>query len=207
MTKLRRFILTFFLGGLVVILPIVILFKIAIWLFNFLITTVKPITQLMVDQLNIELFTAQLLTVFSVFVLCFLLGLLVRTQAGRWAHLFFERKVLGRIPGYSTIKDIIDQFTGKQQRIFSQVVRLSLGAEGPEVTGFITDEYGENNITVFVPTGPNPTTGLILHTTRNKITPLAISTEAAMKTTIGCGAGSRALFSDGHQTTSKPNLN
>lgn len=206
MLKLRRFILTFSLGGLVVILPIVILFKIAIWLFGIVMDTIKPITHLLVSQFNIDQLVAQLLTVFGVFVLCFLLGLIVRTQAGRWLHLFFERKILGRIPGYLTIKDIIDQFSGKQQRIFSQVVRLSLSQEGPEVTGFITDEYGENKLTVFVPTGPNPTSGLILHTTRDKVTPLSISTEMAMKTIIGCGVGSRQLF-NAHQVTHSGNSN
>ena len=52
---------------------------------------------------------------------------------------------------------------------------------------------GIGGVAVFVPTGPNPTSGLIFHVPRDHVHPVAVSVEEAMRSVIGCGAGSTAL--------------
>jgi uncharacterized membrane protein len=61
------------------------------------------------------------------------------------------------------------------------------------MTGFITDNLGEL-ITVFVPTGPNPTSGNIYHIPKEKVFKTDSSVEAGMKSIISCGAGSSEIF-------------
>jgi uncharacterized membrane protein len=48
--------------------------------------------------------------------------------------------------------------------------------------------------TVFVPTGPNPNSGLIFHIPDKFVHPAGVSVEEAMRSVIGCGAGSNNLI-------------
>jgi uncharacterized membrane protein len=64
---------------------------------------------------------------------------------------------------------------------------------GTLMTGFITDDQGEI-ITVFVPTGPNPTSGLIYHLPRARVLKTNASVDSGMKSIISCGAGSAEVF-------------
>ena len=61
------------------------------------------------------------------------------------------------------------------------------------MTGFITDDQGEI-ITVFVPTGPNPTSGNIYHLQKDRVLKTGAPVDNGMKTIISCGAGSTEIF-------------
>ncbi len=61
------------------------------------------------------------------------------------------------------------------------------------MTGFITEDQGEI-LTVFVPTGPNPTSGNIYHVNRDQVLFTNTSVDNGMKTIISCGAGSTEIF-------------
>ena len=63
-----------------------------------------------------------------------------------------------------------------------------------KVTAFVTGRHDNGMITVFVPTGPNPTSGFIYHLDQKYVHPVDISVEVAMRSVISCGAGSDALI-------------
>ena len=48
--------------------------------------------------------------------------------------------------------------------------------------------------TVFVPTGPNPTSGFIYHLPNKYIHKVDVRVEDAMRSVISCGTGSSALI-------------
>ena len=48
--------------------------------------------------------------------------------------------------------------------------------------------------TVFVPTGPNPTSGFIYHLPNEYIHKVDVKVEDAMRSVISCGTGSSALI-------------
>ena len=64
---------------------------------------------------------------------------------------------------------------------------------GVLMTGFITDDQGDI-ISVFVPTGPNPTSGNIYHLQKERVLRTTASVDVGMKTIISCGAGSAEVF-------------
>ena len=79
---------------------------------------------------------------------------------------------------------------------FTDVVLVDVFSNGTRMTGFITDEHASGNLTVFVPTGPNPTNGFIFHVTKEQVTRLDadIRTDDAMRTIIGVGVGSSSVM-------------
>ncbi|MCW8900016.1 MAG: DUF502 domain-containing protein [Gammaproteobacteria bacterium] len=194
MTRIRNFIYNIFIGGLIVLLPVIIIFNIGQWLFDIFQHNTLPLTRYLTATLSIDKATALILSLIAVFILFSVIGMIVRTQIGGGLFQFFERLTLFRIPGYETIKDITAQITGKQKGLFRKVALIKVGNTGVAATGFIVDEIDEGHSTVFIPCGPNPTTGFILHIKNDDITEINVSVEKAMKTVIACGAGSTKLI-------------
>ena len=87
----------------------------------------------------------------------------------------------------------MQQFFGKNRSFFKEVVLVDIFNTGVLMTGFITDDQGDI-ISVFVPTGPNPTSGLIYHLPKERVTKTDAAVDAGMKTIISCGAGSGEVF-------------
>ena len=65
------------------------------------------------------------------------------------------------------------------------------------MTAFVTDEHESGWKTVFIPTGPNPTTGYIVHLRARDVFPIQVRVEDAIRSVISCGAGSAPLI-DAH---------
>ena len=143
--------------------------------------------------------TAYILGILIILSCCFILGLLVSTELGKWLHDKTDRHLSRFAPGYRFVKEVVGQIFGdKDQSPFAngEVVRAYiLGREIPtSVTGIVTSRHQNGQLTIFVPTGPNPTSGLIFHVPEINVDFIDCSVEDMMRTAIGCGAGSGRLF-------------
>lgn len=196
MASMRKFIVNIFIGGAIVLLPIIIIFQIGQWLFDVFQQTTQPLTYLLMRELHITEPAALGLTLIAIFVAFSFIGMVVRTRIGHGIYLLLENITLVKIPGYTTIKDIVAQITGKQKGLFKKVVLVKVGNTGVSATGFVVDEINEHYSSVFIPCGPNPTTGFILHMRNEDILVMNISVETAMKTVIACGSGSSQFIDD-----------
>ncbi len=190
MTSIRNFIVNVFIGGVIVLLPIIIVFHIAQWLFDMFRENTQPLTNFLTASFSLSEPMAWMLNLVAIFIIFSLIGMVVRTRIGSGLYQFLENVTLYRIPGYRTIKDIVAQITGKQKGLFRKVVLIQVGNTGVSATGFVVNEIDHGHSTVFIPCGPNPTTGFILHIKNEDMVDMDISVETAMKTIIACGAGS-----------------
>ena len=126
--------------------------------------------------------------------ICFLVGLLVRTRLGGWVFRLAERHVLMRAPGYSLVKETVIQFIGEGKSPFGTVALVQIFGNETLVSAFVTDRHEDGSYTVFVPTGPNPTSGNIYHLAEQFVHPIDVGVEDAMRSIISCGAGSSKLI-------------
>lgn len=201
MGKSRSFTKRALIGGLLVILPTAILTFFFRWLFHLVTDLISPVSDLLIRRYDFPQLTADILTLVIIIVLCFVVGTLVSTRVGRWAHNFFEQRLERFAPGYRMVKEIVNQFLGESESSpFSkgQVAKVKLFGANIEttVTALVTSEHEDGQFTVFVPTGPNPTSGMIYHLPANQVELRPdIKVDSAMRTIISCGAGSDELFS------------
>ena len=91
---------------------------------------------------------------------------------------------------YATFKDMIQTFTAAGgERGYLGTAKVPCG-EG-YIIGFVTkretDAEGISNVTIFVPTSPNPTTGLVFFFPEDKIEYLDMSPERAFSKIISLG--------------------
>ena len=193
--KFYRFFKTTLIGGFVVVLPLSILIFIFKWLFGLVSNMIMPMTELIVGKDSDYKFAGDMLVIIIIIGLCFFIGLFVKTKIGKWALTFLETSLLLKIPGYGMVRETIAQlFNTNEKSPFSSVALCRIFGNETMVTAFITDKHDNGSYTVFVPTGPNPTSGNIYHLKPEYVHIVDASTEETMRSIISCGAGSKALI-------------
>lgn len=199
MQRLKSFVALTLLGGLTVVLPIAILMLIFQWLFALITDFIQPLSNLLTDRAQLRGVMADVLVLLILLALCFSVGLFVKTSVGGWLHRWMDRALSRFAPGYQTIRDIVVQFVGgpEENSLFKgQVALVKLyGADSElQVTGIVTARF-EQGYTVFVPTAPMPTSGMVYHVPEHFVSLLPdVTVEQAMRTVIACGAGSQELL-------------
>ncbi len=194
MKRIRDFLKTSLLGGLVVILPVAILIFVFKWIFGLVTNMVQPLTNLVMARSQMQEILADILVIAVILSLCFVIGVFVRTRLGKWIFKTLENKILKIAPGYSLIKETVMQFIGSKKSPFSSVALVQIFANETLASAFVTDTHEDGSYTVFVPTGPNPTSGNIYHLAARFVHPVDVPVEDAMRSIISCGAGSTKLI-------------
>jgi len=193
--RIQNFLRTTLIGGVVALAPLTLIILLFRWVINLIGRNLTPVVDKLLqdpDPNPFFKFTLYVLTFTAILLFFFVIGLIVRTRL--WVFLNkAEDRYLLKVPGYKLVKETVQQFFGKNRSFFKEVVLVDIFNSGALMTGFITDDQGEI-ITVFVPTGPNPTSGNIYHLQRDRVLKTKASVDSGMKTIISCGAGSAEVF-------------
>jgi uncharacterized membrane protein len=195
MKRFKKFLLTTLLGGVVAILPLGLVIIIFRWIIMLIEKYLRPLVDLFETSNRMGTIIVYCIAVVAVIMVFFLIGLFIRTRFGNLLMSYLESNYLVKIPGYKTAREVVKQFFGSNKSFFSEVVLIDVFGCGTLMTGFITDDHGAV-VTVFVPTGPNPTSGNIYHVSRDKVFKSKTPIDTTLKTIISCGAGSGEVFSN-----------
>lgn len=195
--RLRNLFRTTALGGLVAILPLALIIIFFRWIINLIQKYLEPLVNLINTESELMIVALYIIAVIAIILLFFLLGLFIQTRIGKFFRTVLEEQYLMKIPGYKIARETVMQFFGKQKSFFREVVLVDIFNSGTLMTGFITDDHEDSDfITVFVPTGPNPTSGNIYHVSKEKVYRTKTTVDTGMKSIISCGAGSSNIFKD-----------
>lgn len=195
--KTSSFIKTSLIGGFLVLIPLYSIYLIFNWIFNLLRDNVKPIKETVSPYINeyitlpnetLEI-TIIISSLLILTLISFATGLIFRTTLGATIE-----NILRSIPGYTLIKNTLSHFI-KESKENEERKTILIKPYGNEtlMTGFIV-EKGEKYSTVFVPTSPNPTSGLIMHVLNTDIIETGVSYKEGMETIISIGIGSNKML-------------
>lgn len=191
------------MGGLLVLLPVAVVTLFFKWLYEAASGFIAPLTKIVVQTFGLPQFVADVIVIGLIVLLCFAMGNVVATRVGAWAWDRIESSLMQRVPGYRSVREVTVQLLGKSNDSpfkRGEVAQVWLyGREiGVSMLGLVTSRHDVGVYTVFVPTGPNPTSGFIYHVQADLVELRPdIRVEQLMKTVISCGAGSAALMSSG----------
>lgn len=191
--RTRNFFRTTLIGGLVALAPLTLIILLFRWIINLIGRNLTPLVDRMIqDPDPLIKLALYVITFAAILLIFFIIGLIIRTRMVVFLNKA-EDRYLAKIPGYRIAKETVQQFFGKNKSFFKEVVLVDIFKSGVLMTGFITDDQGEI-ITVFVPTGPNPTSGNIYHLPREQVLKTDTPVDTGMKSIISCGAGSEKIF-------------
>ncbi|MGV8145631.1 MAG: DUF502 domain-containing protein [Alkaliphilus sp.] len=180
------------LTGLVVLLPTALTLILIFWMLNKVDAIFrKPLEALIGFQIY----------GLGVFItLCLVFGAGFAARRFTWNNTkSIPELVFGRIPLvrtiYYSIKQLTETIYGSKKTSFREAVLVEYPSKGIYMIAFITarglseveEIIGEEIVSLFIPTTPNPTSGLYVILPRKDITPLKISVEEAIKLVISGG--------------------
>jgi len=174
-------------AGLLAIVPIAVTFWILKLLFTFFDGFAAPILK----RIGIEI---PGLGIILTLVIVFVLGLFVTNVLGKTLFKWGER-ILAKLPIvntiYKTIKQITSALSGSTVKSFQQVIFIQYPRIGLWTMCFVTNESqnetGEEFYHVFVPTTPNPTSGVFIIVPKKDVVHPNISVEDGLKAIISGG--------------------
>lgn len=183
---------TIFTTGLLTILPLAVTIYVFYFIFNFLDNLVGGLIE------SVFSFRIPGIGFASGLALILLIGFIASNIIGNRLINFFDH-IFQHVPItrgiYTSAKQIIDAFTLQGKNAFQQVVLLEYPRKGLYVIGFVTgqsrgeiqEKTAEETLNIFVPTTPNPTSGMLILAPRHEVTELKMTVEEGMKVIISGG--------------------
>ncbi|MBF0252382.1 MAG: DUF502 domain-containing protein [Candidatus Omnitrophica bacterium] len=197
----NKFFINFF-NGIVILLPIAITVSITRFIvFKINEIVLNPILR-MFSMAGFEITHVNVVKTFIFFGV--IIGIAAIGRSGRilfvnrffsfWESMVIKLPILGKI--YNAIKQISTAFLGHGKTIFKKVVLVEYPRQGIHSIGFITGETrgeiknktGEEGLSVFIPTTPNPTSGMYVIVPKGKVKELDMSVEDGMKLIVSGGS-------------------
>jgi uncharacterized membrane protein len=185
--RVSQFVASRFVAGALVVTPIYLAALLLLKVMKSLSHFVRPVVGLVPDWLPAE----RLLSLLLVLTICFLIGLAVRTTAGKAAWEHAESSLLQKIPGYAIFRGLTQQLTGHSQDSTWKPALAEI--EEALVPAFIIEKLDDGRFTVFVPSVPTPLAGAIYILTPDRVHPLDVPVTTAIKAISQWGSGSKDL--------------
>jgi len=212
-----------FANGLIILLPTMITIFLVLIAFRFINSNIaQPLGALIISIINLTPLEvsqnpawASLIGFPVTILIIYLVGYFTATFIGKKLFKSLEIWIMTSFPVikdvYPYAKQFIDTFISPEKKTeFKSVVAVEFPQPGMYVTGFITAdglkdlrEYtGKKIITVFVANSPAPFTGFTLFVTEDKIIPLNMSIDEALRVIVSGG-----VLTPPHQLTTKEKKN
>jgi uncharacterized membrane protein len=177
-------------------LPVLILFIVFNTLFRFITNSIKPLTNIVTISSHIQGILAEAISLAAIIVICFIIGVAIKTRTGVFFHNVIETRLLEKIPGYGWVKDTVKYFGGGQETPFRTVALVRLFGGGTLQTAFVTDSHSDGSYTVYVPLAPTLAQGNVCHVQPEDIFILDAPVENGIRSVVSCGAGSKGLIEE-----------
>ncbi len=188
---------TYFLTGLVVLIPLVLTAYIIWKLFNAIDGLLRGLVSHVLERFGIPISSLGLGFV-SVILLILLTGVIAKNYFGRkviqLGELIFVRiPLINRI--YRAIQQISNAFFSERREVFKKAVLIEYPRKGVYSLAFLTQEtrgeiherLKQDLVSVFLPTTPNPTSGFLLFIPKRDVIETNMSIEEALKLVISGG--------------------
>ena len=183
----REFISSTVIGGLFIVAPVYLAVLLLLKAMQSVGTLVEPLAALLPAWIPAQ----ELFSLVLVLVVCFLVGMSVRTRTGHAIRERAEKVFLEKLPGYSLLRSLTQRLAGDSDEDAWKPAMIEI--EDALVPGFIIEEHDDGQYTVFVPSVPTPLAGAVYVLGRERVHILDVPFTQAIKTISQWGSGSRDL--------------
>jgi len=187
MKYLREFVTSTLVGGLLIVVPVYLAVLLLLKGMKSAATLVRPFAALLPDWIPAE----NLFSLLLVLIICFIVGVAVRTRSGRAVRERMEVALFGRLPGYGLIKSLTQRLAGDSEESAWTPALIEL--EDALVPAFIIETLDDGRLTVFVPSVPTPLAGAVYVLSADRVHILDVPFTQAIRSISRWGSGSSDL--------------
>ncbi len=198
MKGLADFVKTTIVGGLLFLVPALILVVVIKSAFELITKVLVPIERFLPLKSFGGVAVAHVLSILIILGICFAAGLAARTRLGRTLSEVLEKAIARKIPGFGLIKGMTGEVANIQLQSDISVALARI--EEAWMLSFILEELENGLLVVFVPSAPTPAAGSVYYLTEDRVKRLDVPVSTAMKVIMRLGLGSGELLQ------SNPNL-
>ena len=199
MKPARPFVVNALISGLITVIPVYLAVLLLLKAMKSVLGLVSPFAKMLPDWLPAENILALLLLL----IVCFLVGVAVRTPTGRAARERLEKSLFSRLPGFALLRSLTQQLAGHGDKVWKPAL---VEIEDALVPGFIIEELEDGRVTVFVPSVPTPLAGAVYILNRERVHALDVPFTQAVSTISRWGAGSSDLVAAMQSRPRSPDL-
>ena len=181
------FVKTTLIGGLLVIVPVVVVAGLVGRVLGGLLGAVAPLAA----WLPGGFFLREIGAIAIVLAICFVSGLVARTTLGQSLRRRLERR-LEAVPGYTMVRSLARRVAGEEEGSRFQVALVEI--EDALVPAFLIEEHDDGSFTVFVPAVPTPAAGAIYILPRERVHPVDVPFRKAVTVFSRFGEGTGELL-------------
>jgi uncharacterized membrane protein len=186
-----KFIKTTLIGGILYLVPIIVLVAIIGKAHQIASKLVIPLAANFPEGL-FGFGAVRLLAITALVLFCFLAGLFAKSNVAKRFGDWLESTVLSNVPGYSIVKSISESVVGAEQSYNYEAILARI--EDAWQIAFLIERIEGGHVAVFVPGAPSPSSGSIYFMTEDRIKPLGLPLTQALKSIKRLGVGSNALL-------------
>lgn len=192
MKSIFKIIKATFLGGILFLVPLVVLLIILEKGYGIIQKITLPLVNNLprVHVLGIAL--QELIGILIIILICFAAGLLARTARAKKLIQKLEDGILSFVPGYSFMKSTNESIMGFESKQDLKVILVPTDAGWQ--FAFLIEQINENNFTVFIPDAPNPWSGSVVLVEKKDIREIEITQKEALACIRKLGYGSKELL-------------
>ena len=187
MKKFGEFVVRALVAGLLILVPFYLAVLLLLKATQSVVALVKPFAMLLPDWFPAEHFLSLLL----VLIVCFLVGVAVRTPTGRAIRERIEKTLFERLPGYALLRSLTQRLAGQGEENVWKPALVEI--EDALVPAFIIEELEDGRFTIFVPSVPTPFAGAVYILRPERVHPLDIPFTQALQSVSRWGSGSKEL--------------
>ena len=183
----REFLGNVLVGGVLIVLPIYLAVLVLLKGMQSVVGLVRPLAALLPESWPAE----NLLALALVLVVCFFVGIGVRTRWGRRLRERMEKSLFERLPGYGLLRSLTQRLAGDSEESAWEPALVEL--EDALVPAFIIEELDDGRFTVFVPSVPTPFAGAVYVLSRERVHVVDVPFTQAVRSVSRWGSGSREM--------------
>jgi uncharacterized membrane protein len=193
MRGLYRFLKATILGGLVVLVPVVVLGAIIGWAIENARKVIAPVFEWLPDKSVGGVSLAVASSIFGLVAVCFFAGLFAETAIVRRLGDRAERLALS-VPGYALMKNVGANLVGIEGKHPAKTVLVRF--DGSWQLGFLMETLTDGRHVVFIPGVPRALVGTLHIIAADRVHVLAMSISTALDTLGRLGVGLRETWSN-----------
>jgi uncharacterized membrane protein len=188
MRALREFVKTTIVGGLLFLVPVILLLVILTKAMQLVGKIAAPIAARFPVHEIAGVAFASVVAALLIVLLAFLAGLAARTDTGRAVMRWFEESLLGGLPQYRMMKTMAEGLANIEGA--SGIKPALVSIEGGWQIGYVLEEMHAGWVAVFLPQAPTPMSGNVMYMPSDRVRLLDITIGEAMMLVKRLGVGS-----------------
>jgi uncharacterized membrane protein len=188
MSNAKRFLKDTVVGGLLFLVPLVLLMLVLGRAVKAVGRAAEPIAQRFPSNALAGVALSTVLAVVFLLLVCFVVGAFARTAWGRKTTAWFEESLLGGLPQYRMVKGLAEGLTQVQDAAGLRVALANI--EDAWQLAYVMEELDNRWLVVFLPQAPTPMAGNVMYLPPDRVRPLDVTVAQAMQLVRKLGIGS-----------------